>query len=58
MGNRAALVKAYTDGHTAGSEGAEPTACPHPRDSLLRSQWIRGYARGRRERDRAARAAE
>lgn len=48
MGTREDIVRALTEGAEAGRNGAPPTACPYPRSSLLRTQWIKGYARARR----------
>ncbi|UNZ18876.1 Rmf/CrpP fold protein [Streptomyces sp. 891-h] len=53
MGTREEIVRAVTDGREAGRRGDRPTACPHPRDSVLRRAWIRGYAETRPVRDRA-----
>ncbi|MFE0877310.1 Rmf/CrpP fold protein [Streptomyces sp. CA-250714] len=55
MGTREDIVRAVTAGREAGRRGDRPTACPHPRDSLLRTAWIRGYAETRplATRDRA-----
>ncbi|MFZ3569272.1 Rmf/CrpP fold protein [Streptomyces sp. BH034] len=56
MGAREDITRAITAGAEAGRRGDPPTVCPHPRSSLLRSAWVRGYARARREaaaRDRA-----
>ncbi|MFE0762615.1 Rmf/CrpP fold protein [Streptomyces sp. NPDC053499] len=47
MGTREDIVRAVTAGREAGRRGDRPTACPHPRDSILRSAWIRGYAETR-----------
>ncbi|MGW7514790.1 Rmf/CrpP fold protein [Streptomyces sp. NPDC054796] len=47
MGTREEIARAVTDGRDAGRRGDRPTACPHPRDSLLRRAWIRGYAETR-----------
>lgn len=55
MGTRADIVQAVNEGAEAGRTGQPPTACPHPRTSLLRTAWIRGYAPARRayDQDRA-----
>lgn len=55
MSAREDIVTATTAGAEAGRTGQPPTACPHPRTSLLRAAWIRGYAPARRayEQDRA-----
>lgn len=55
MGAREDVAQAIADGTAAGRRGDPPTACPHPRDSLLRTAWVRGYAPARRQRgqDRA-----
>lgn len=45
MGARVDLTQAITAGAEARRRGDRPTACPYPRGSLLRSAWIRGYAR-------------
>ncbi|XXJ55824.1 Rmf/CrpP fold protein [Embleya sp. MST-111070] len=35
-------------GEKAGADGDPVTVCPYPAGSLLRTAWVRGYARGRR----------
>ncbi|MEV7777807.1 Rmf/CrpP fold protein [Kitasatospora sp. NPDC088351] len=47
MGFRADIVRAVAAGRDAARGGQPITACPHPRDSLLRSAWVRGYAAAR-----------
>ncbi len=47
MGTREDIARAVIEGTEAGRRGDPPTACPHPRTSLLRTAWIRGYARAR-----------
>ncbi|QKN87533.1 hypothetical protein SEA_HFRANCETTE_6 [Streptomyces phage HFrancette] len=47
MGTREDITRAVNEGAEAGRRGDPPTACPYPRTSLLRSAWIRGYARAR-----------
>ncbi|MFF1306798.1 Rmf/CrpP fold protein [Streptomyces sp. NPDC058307] len=56
MGTRAEITEAILKGRTAGETGEEPTACPYPRTSILRTAWGKGYAPARRarEQDRAA----
>lgn len=45
--SRTDIVKAIAAGNAAGKADLPATACPYPRDSLLRSAWVRGYARAR-----------
>jgi ribosome modulation factor len=45
--SRTLLVKAIAAGAAAGKAGKPVTACPFEGKSLLRSAWIRGYARAR-----------
>lgn len=52
MGSREEIVRAVTAGRDAGLAGDAPTVCPYPRDSLLRTAWIRGYAPARRARQK------
>ncbi|SCK25543.1 MULTISPECIES: Rmf/CrpP fold protein [unclassified Streptomyces] len=47
MGTREDIVAAILSGREAGTRGDPPTACPHPRSSVLRTAWIRGYAESR-----------
>lgn len=47
MGTREDIVRALLAGAEAARNGDEPTTCPYPRDSLLRTAWIKGYARTR-----------
>ncbi|MGW8988712.1 Rmf/CrpP fold protein [Streptomyces zhihengii] len=47
MGTREDIVRATLDGEDAARDGRPVTACPHPASSLLRTAWVRGYARGR-----------
>ncbi|MGW2541089.1 Rmf/CrpP fold protein [Kitasatospora sp. NPDC001574] len=47
LGFRADVVRATRAGRDAARAGQPVTACPHPRDSLLRSAWVRGYAAAR-----------
>ncbi|MFE7782044.1 Rmf/CrpP fold protein [Streptomyces nigrescens] len=49
MAAREEMTRAITAGAEAGRRGDPPTACPHPRTSLLRAAWVKGYARARRE---------
>ncbi|WP_441251189.1 Rmf/CrpP fold protein [Kitasatospora sp. McL0602] len=44
MGFREDAVRALQDGLRAARVGQSVTACPHPRGSLLRTAWVRGYA--------------
>ncbi|MGW2066805.1 Rmf/CrpP fold protein [Streptomyces sp. NPDC001937] len=44
MGTRADIADAIAKGAEAGRTGAAPTTCPYPRESLLRTAWIKGYA--------------
>lgn len=48
MGTRVSIVHAITEGRAAGAAGERPTVCPYPRQSLLRTAWIRGYAGARK----------
>ncbi|MFD3829725.1 Rmf/CrpP fold protein [Streptomyces sp. NPDC058621] len=45
MGTRAQIVEAHQKGSEAGRRNEPPTACPYPRDTTLRTAWIRGYAK-------------
>ncbi|NUK22063.1 Rmf/CrpP fold protein [Streptomyces lunaelactis] len=47
MGTREDIARAMLNGRDAGRTGKRATECPHPRDSLLRTAWIRGYAAAR-----------
>lgn len=47
MADRVTLVRALNEGATAGRSNAPVTACPYPRGDLLRSAWVRGYAKAR-----------
>lgn len=47
MGARQDIVQAVTEGAEAGRTGQPPTVCPYPRDSILRTAWVKGYARTR-----------
>ncbi|WP_406014331.1 hypothetical protein OG520_22170 [Streptomyces sp. NBC_00984] len=47
MGTREDVTRAVGEGAEAGRRGDLPTVCPYPRTSLLRSAWVRGYARAR-----------
>ncbi|MFF7234409.1 Rmf/CrpP fold protein [Streptomyces sioyaensis] len=47
MGPRESITQALTEGAAAGRAGKPATDCPYPRTSLLRTAWIRGYARAR-----------
>lgn len=47
MGTRAQIVEAVQAGREAGRRGDHVTACPHPRTSILRRAWVRGYAEER-----------
>ncbi|MFD3572811.1 Rmf/CrpP fold protein [Streptomyces sp. NPDC058644] len=47
MGTREDIVKAVAAGRDAGRRGDEPTTCPYPSTSTLRTAWIRGYAEQR-----------
>ncbi|WP_257032531.1 Rmf/CrpP fold protein [Streptomyces sp. 1331.2] len=37
-------MRAVTAGRDAARAGQPVTVCPHPRESLLRLAWVRGYA--------------
>ncbi|MFE3586789.1 Rmf/CrpP fold protein [Streptomyces niveus] len=47
MGAREEITEAIIKGREAGEAGEKPTACPYPRDSILRTAWVKGYARTR-----------
>lgn len=47
MGAREDITRAITQGIAAGKGGFPVTTCPYGRTNLLRSAWIRGYARAR-----------
>ncbi|WP_158516453.1 Rmf/CrpP fold protein [Kitasatospora sp. MBT66] len=47
LGFRADAVRATRAGRDAARAGQPITACPHSRESLLRSAWVRGYAAAR-----------
>ncbi|MEV5509042.1 Rmf/CrpP fold protein [Streptomyces orinoci] len=47
MGTRSELVRAIHEGAAAGREHLPVTVCPYPRGDLLRSAWVRGYAKAR-----------
>ncbi|WP_308303773.1 Rmf/CrpP fold protein [Streptomyces sp. CB02959] len=47
MGTREDIVRAVTDGAAAGRRGDDVRTCPYPRDSLLRTAWVKGYAKER-----------
>ncbi|MFF4118970.1 Rmf/CrpP fold protein [Streptomyces sp. NPDC001714] len=47
MGTREDIVRAVLAGAEAARNGDEPTTCPYPATSLLRTAWIKGYARSR-----------
>ncbi|MER7691561.1 Rmf/CrpP fold protein [Streptomyces sp. NPDC097610] len=47
MGAREDVVKATQEGAAAGQQGEPATVCPYPATSILRTAWIRGYARAR-----------
>ena len=44
MGAREDITRAILAGNEAAKNGHPPTTCPHPRTSVLRAAWIRGYA--------------
>ncbi|WP_078661184.1 Rmf/CrpP fold protein [Streptomyces sp. NRRL B-24484] len=44
MGFRGDAVRAAAAGRDAARAGQSVTVCPHPRESLLRLAWVRGYA--------------
>ncbi|MCX4824239.1 hypothetical protein OG883_31160 [Streptomyces sp. NBC_01142] len=56
MGTREEIAESILKGREAGESGQEPTVCPYPRASILRTAWVKGYAPARRARetDRAA----
>ncbi|WP_199806689.1 Rmf/CrpP fold protein [Streptomyces sp. NRRL F-5727] len=47
MGAREEITRAILDGDRAARNGDPPSVCPHPRTSVLRAAWIRGYAAAR-----------
>ncbi|MET9253757.1 Rmf/CrpP fold protein [Streptomyces sp. NPDC003717] len=47
MATREDIVRAFIRGAEAGRRGDDVTTCPHAADSLLRTAWIKGYARAR-----------
>ncbi|WP_185909165.1 Rmf/CrpP fold protein [Streptomyces sp. WAC01280] len=47
MGTREDITRAVLEGTTAAKNGAEPTTCPYPGTSVLRTAWIRGYVAAR-----------
>ncbi|MEW2297323.1 Rmf/CrpP fold protein [Streptomyces sp. NPDC006743] len=47
MGTREDITRAVIQGAEAGRRGDDVRTCPHPSDSLLRTAWIKGYARAR-----------
>ncbi|MFD7738408.1 Rmf/CrpP fold protein [Streptomyces sp. MJM8645] len=47
MGFRADVVRTVEAGRAAARDGQPVTACPHPRESILRVAWVRGYAAAR-----------
>ena len=47
MGTREDITRALTEGAEAGRRGDEPTTCPYPRTSTLRTAWIKGDTRAR-----------
>ncbi|WP_406334345.1 Rmf/CrpP fold protein [Streptomyces zaomyceticus] len=47
MGTREDITRAVLAGNEAAKSGHPPTTCPHPRTSVLRAAWIRGYAAAR-----------
>lgn len=48
MAGREALVKALGEGAEAGRESAAVASCPYGPGDLLRSAWLRGYAKTRK----------
>ncbi|WP_435194855.1 Rmf/CrpP fold protein [Streptomyces sp. NRRL F-5630] len=42
-------MTAVQQGIEAGRQGDDPRTCPYPAESLLRTAWIKGVVRGRRE---------
>ncbi|MFC8925231.1 Rmf/CrpP fold protein [Streptomyces albidoflavus] len=47
MTTREDIVRALIQGAEAGRRGDHVKTCPHRGDSLLRTAWIKGYARAR-----------
>lgn len=43
--SREEAARAIREGREAGTRGDRPTVCPYPATSLLRSAWVRGYAK-------------
>lgn len=58
MGAREDIIRAVIQGAEAGRRGNRVTTCPHPAESLLRTAWLKGYARGRRAQQPAEIAGE
>ncbi|WP_371522749.1 Rmf/CrpP fold protein [Kitasatospora sp. NBC_01300] len=40
-------MRAVEAGRAAARAGQSVTVCPHPRESILRAAWVRGYAAAR-----------
>lgn len=47
VGTREQIVRAVLAGWEAGRRRESPSVCPYPATSILRTAWIRGYARAR-----------
>ncbi|MFD4371503.1 Rmf/CrpP fold protein [Streptomyces sp. NPDC058527] len=47
MGAREDIARAIIEGDLAARNGEPPSRCPYPRTDILRTAWIRGYARAR-----------
>ncbi|MER5914550.1 Rmf/CrpP fold protein [Streptomyces sp. NPDC001982] len=47
VGAREQIARAIVAGWEAGRRGESPLVCPYPATSILRTAWIRGYARAR-----------
>jgi ribosome modulation factor len=47
VATRGELVRALNAGAQAGRDGTPVTSCPYPRGDLLRSAWVRGFAKTR-----------
>ncbi|MFC8584218.1 Rmf/CrpP fold protein [Streptomyces sp. NPDC057217] len=47
MGTRQDITRAVLDGAAAARRGDPSQTCPYPRESLLRTAWIRGYTAAR-----------
>lgn len=51
---RTAVADAIRQGAEAARQGARPNTCPYGRADILRTAWVKGYVRGKREQAHAA----